>query len=73
MLLIFISAYYLPQNVGDIARNYIKDPQLLSFIDAEVGYYTVNYMSKFLDLGTHDFPYSTFKINFVGFIGSVSL
>ncbi|CAI9779813.1 unnamed protein product [Fraxinus pennsylvanica] len=28
-------AYYLPQNVGDIARNYIKDPQLLSFIDAE--------------------------------------
>ncbi|KAL2534518.1 Prolycopene isomerase [Abeliophyllum distichum] len=28
-------AYYLPQNVGDIARNYIKDPQLLAFIDAE--------------------------------------
>lgn len=30
------AAYYLPQNAGDIARKYIKDPQLLSFIDAEV-------------------------------------
>ncbi|CAI9765922.1 unnamed protein product [Fraxinus pennsylvanica] len=30
-----LEAYYFPQNVGDIARNYIKDPQLLSFIDAE--------------------------------------
>ncbi|KAL6005099.1 hypothetical protein ACLOJK_005660 [Asimina triloba] len=29
-------AYYLPQNAGDIARKYIQDPQLLSFIDAEV-------------------------------------
>ncbi|KAG6744929.1 hypothetical protein NC652_036394 [Populus alba x Populus x berolinensis] len=28
-------AYYLPQNAGDIARKYMKDPQLLSFIDAE--------------------------------------
>ncbi|KDO70700.1 hypothetical protein CISIN_1g005832mg [Citrus sinensis] len=28
-------AYYLPQNAGNIARKYIKDPQLLSFIDAE--------------------------------------
>ncbi|KAI4300611.1 hypothetical protein L6164_033967 [Bauhinia variegata] len=28
-------AYYLPQNAGDIARKYIKDPRLLSFIDAE--------------------------------------
>ncbi|XP_009797222.1 prolycopene isomerase, chloroplastic isoform X1 [Nicotiana tabacum] len=28
-------AYYLPQNAGDIARKYIKDPGLLSFIDAE--------------------------------------
>ncbi|KAL0333551.1 UNVERIFIED_CONTAM: Prolycopene isomerase, chloroplastic [Sesamum angustifolium] len=28
-------AYYLPQNAGNIARNYIKDPELLSFIDAE--------------------------------------
>ncbi|KAL3535997.1 hypothetical protein ACH5RR_004458 [Cinchona calisaya] len=28
-------AYYLPQNAGDIARKYIKDPQLLCFIDAE--------------------------------------
>jgi prolycopene isomerase len=26
---------YLPQNVGDIARRYIKDPQLLKFIDME--------------------------------------
>jgi prolycopene isomerase len=26
---------YLPQNVGDIARQYIKDPQLLKFIDME--------------------------------------
>lgn len=26
----------MPQNAGDIARKYIKDPQLLSFIDAEV-------------------------------------
>lgn len=31
-----MAAYYLPQNAGDIARKYIKDPQLLSFIDAEV-------------------------------------
>lgn len=28
-------AYYLPQNAGDIARKYIKDPNLLYFIDAE--------------------------------------
>ncbi|XP_077245212.1 carotenoid isomerase [Tasmannia lanceolata] len=28
-------AYYLPQNAGEIARNFIKDPKLLSFIDAE--------------------------------------
>ncbi|KAJ4791118.1 hypothetical protein LUZ62_042364 [Rhynchospora pubera] len=28
-------AYYLPQNAGTIARKYIKDPELLSFIDAE--------------------------------------
>lgn len=28
-------AYYLPQNAGDLARKYIKDPDLLSFIDAE--------------------------------------
>jgi len=28
-------AYYLPQNAGDIARKYIKDADLLSFIDAE--------------------------------------
>ncbi|PKA52290.1 Prolycopene isomerase 2, chloroplastic [Apostasia shenzhenica] len=28
-------AYYLPQNAGDIARKFIKDPKLLSFIDAE--------------------------------------
>ncbi|XP_028210247.1 prolycopene isomerase, chloroplastic-like isoform X3 [Glycine soja] len=28
-------AYYLPQNAGAIARKYIQDPQLLSFIDAE--------------------------------------
>nr|GME12608.1 prolycopene isomerase, chloroplastic [Ipomoea batatas] len=28
-------AYYLPQNAGDIARMFIKDAQLLSFIDAE--------------------------------------
>lgn len=26
---------YLPQNVGDIARKYIKDPNLLKFIDIE--------------------------------------
>jgi prolycopene isomerase len=26
---------YLPQNVGDFARRYIKDPQLLKFIDME--------------------------------------
>ncbi|KAK6126513.1 hypothetical protein DH2020_039747 [Rehmannia glutinosa] len=30
-----IKAYYLPQNAGNIARMYIKDPELLSFIDAE--------------------------------------
>ncbi len=28
-------AKYLPQNVGDVARRYIKDPQLLKFIDME--------------------------------------
>ncbi|KAK8651296.1 hypothetical protein V6N13_140903 [Hibiscus sabdariffa] len=28
-------AYYMPQNAGDIARKYVKDPDLLSFIDAE--------------------------------------
>ncbi|KAI3447382.1 hypothetical protein Pfo_004047 [Paulownia fortunei] len=28
-------AYYLPQNAGNIARKHIKDPELLSFIDAE--------------------------------------
>ncbi|XP_045829725.1 prolycopene isomerase, chloroplastic-like isoform X2 [Trifolium pratense] len=28
-------AYYLLQNAGAIARKYIQDPQLLSFIDAE--------------------------------------
>ncbi|KAI3806249.1 hypothetical protein L1987_22148 [Smallanthus sonchifolius] len=28
-------AYYLPQNAGSIARNYLKDPEVLSFIDAE--------------------------------------
>ncbi|TAE58006.1 MAG: carotene isomerase [Nostocales cyanobacterium] len=28
-------AKYLPQNVGDIARKYIKDPLLLKFIDIE--------------------------------------
>ncbi|XP_038720332.1 prolycopene isomerase, chloroplastic isoform X2 [Tripterygium wilfordii] len=28
-------AYFLPQNAGAIARKYIKDPELLSFIDAE--------------------------------------
>ncbi len=28
-------ARYLPQNVGDVARKYIKDPQLLQFIDME--------------------------------------
>jgi len=31
-----MAAYYLPQNAGAIARKYIQDPQLLSFIDAEV-------------------------------------
>nr|XP_025634753.2 prolycopene isomerase 1, chloroplastic [Arachis hypogaea] len=30
-----MAAYYLPQNAGDIARKYIKDPQLLSYIDVE--------------------------------------
>ncbi len=28
-------AKYLPQNVGDVVRRYIKDPQLLKFIDME--------------------------------------
>lgn len=28
-------AKYLPQNVGDVARRHIKDPQLLKFIDME--------------------------------------
>nr|ALQ56930.1 prolycopene isomerase [Crocus ancyrensis] len=28
-------AYYLPQNAGVIARKFIKDPHVLSFIDAE--------------------------------------
>lgn len=34
--LVTLTAYYLPQNAGAIARKYIKDPELLSFIDAEV-------------------------------------
>lgn len=29
----------MPQNAGDIARKFIKDPELLSFIDAEVGWH----------------------------------
>ncbi|KAG5556337.1 hypothetical protein RHGRI_006814 [Rhododendron griersonianum] len=33
--LVSSEAYYLPQNAGDIARKFIKDPELLSFIDAE--------------------------------------
>lgn len=33
---LFAVAYYLLQNAGDIARKYIRDPDLLSFIDAEV-------------------------------------
>lgn len=36
MFVLFISAYCLPQNAGDIARKYIKHPELLSFIDTEV-------------------------------------
>ncbi|KAK6944152.1 Amine oxidase [Dillenia turbinata] len=28
-------AFFLPQNAGDIARKFIKDPEVLSFIDAE--------------------------------------
>ncbi|BDI19550.1 carotene isomerase [Nostoc cf. commune SO-36] len=28
-------AKYLPQNAGDVARRYIKDPQLMKFIDME--------------------------------------
>lgn len=39
-----IAAYYLPQNAGDLARKYIKDPRLLSFIDAEVS--LENWFSK---------------------------
>lgn len=35
-MILFSAAYYMPQNAGDIARKYIKDAQLLSFIDAEV-------------------------------------
>lgn len=31
-----MAAYYLPQNAGARARKYIRDQQLLSFIDAEV-------------------------------------
>ena len=40
--LLCLLAYYLPQNAGDIARKFIKDPQLLSFIDAEVGWLLFN-------------------------------
>jgi prolycopene isomerase len=32
---------YLPQNAGDIARRYIKDPQLLKFIDMECYFWSV--------------------------------
>ncbi|MGC1394832.1 MAG: carotenoid isomerase [Coleofasciculaceae cyanobacterium] len=32
---------YLPQNAGDIARRYIKDPQLLRFIDMECYFWSV--------------------------------
>ncbi|GKB74811.1 carotenoid isomerase [Tanacetum coccineum] len=30
-----LQAYDLPQNAGSIARNFIKDPEVLSFLDAE--------------------------------------
>ncbi len=36
VFMVAVAAYYLPQNAGDLARKYIKDPDLLSFIDAEV-------------------------------------
>ena len=42
VMLLFSAAYYLPQNAGNIARKYIKDPELLSFIDAEVKYFEFN-------------------------------
>jgi hypothetical protein len=35
VFMVAVAAYYLPQNAGDLARKYIKDPDLLSFIDAE--------------------------------------
>ena len=41
-LLFACAAYYLPQNAGAIARKHIKDPQLLSFIDAEVTQITLS-------------------------------
>ncbi len=36
VFVVAVAAYYLPQNAGDLARKYITDPDLLSFIDAEV-------------------------------------
>lgn len=47
------TAYYLPQNAGDIARTYIKDPQLLSFIDAEVRTNICLNLHKFVNQTRH--------------------
>ena len=49
--LLFCVAYYLPQNAGDIARKYMKDPQLLSFIDAEVQYSNSTPSFDFISFG----------------------
>lgn len=45
-----MAAYYLPQNAGAIARKYIQDPQLLSFIDAEVDATSYSILSEGLPI-----------------------
>lgn len=49
-MLLFSAAYYLSQNAGDIARKYINDPELLSFIDTEVIYFEFNSLINFVYL-----------------------
>ena len=48
--MVSLVAYYLPQNAGAIARNFIKDPEVLAFIDAEVRQYRFQGFRIFLIL-----------------------
>lgn len=62
-----MTAYYLPQNAGDIARKYIKDPQLLSFIDAEVYLFfiTLSTMNSNVQFRTNVYGFQCFIVSTV--------